>query len=108
MRWQPPTGVLLLDKFLHEADRMAIYGVIDMMNVPDPLALLKQLKRAPRIVIIHRGIDMEGMKSEKMNKWQVISEIKTMYKDIKPPVLCAVAGGITPENMGEAAKNKVD
>ena len=33
-----------IDKFLLEADRMGIYGVIDMMNVPDPLALLKSLK----------------------------------------------------------------
>ncbi|NMC08402.1 MAG: bifunctional 5,6,7,8-tetrahydromethanopterin hydro-lyase/3-hexulose-6-phosphate synthase [Candidatus Lokiarchaeota archaeon] len=95
-----------IDKFLLEADRMGIYGIIDMMNVADPLALLKQLKRAPRVVIIHRGIDMEG--SVKKNKWEVIAEIKAMYRDIKPPVLCAVAGGITPENMGEAAKNKVD
>jgi bifunctional enzyme Fae/Hps len=97
-----------IDKFLLEADRMGIYGVIDMMNVNDPLALLKSLKRAPRMVIIHRGIDMEGMKTEKLNKWQVISEIKAMYKAIKPPVLCAVAGGVTPDNMDEAAKNKVD
>nr|MDO8085285.1 bifunctional 5,6,7,8-tetrahydromethanopterin hydro-lyase/3-hexulose-6-phosphate synthase [Candidatus Sigynarchaeum springense] len=97
-----------LDKFLLEADRMGIYGIVDMMNVADPLAVLKALKRPPKVVIIHRGIDMEGMKSEKLNKWQVISEIKAMYKTIKPPVLCAVAGGITPENMDEATKNKVD
>ncbi|MEX2682911.1 MAG: bifunctional 5,6,7,8-tetrahydromethanopterin hydro-lyase/3-hexulose-6-phosphate synthase [Candidatus Sigynarchaeota archaeon] len=97
-----------LDKFLLEADRMGIYGVVDMMNVADPLAVLKALKRPPKVIIIHRGIDMEGMKTEKMNKWQVIAEIKAMYKGVKPPVLCAVAGGITPENMDEAAKNKVD
>nr|MDO8114929.1 bifunctional 5,6,7,8-tetrahydromethanopterin hydro-lyase/3-hexulose-6-phosphate synthase [Candidatus Sigynarchaeota archaeon] len=97
-----------IDKFLLEADRMGIYGVIDMMNVADPIAVLKQLKQRPRIVIIHRGIDMENSPSGKLSKWEVIKEIKAMYKTMRPPILCAVAGGITPDNMDEAAKNSVD
>jgi bifunctional enzyme Fae/Hps len=95
-----------LDKFLMEADRMGIYGFVDMMNVPDPIAVLKKLKRAPRVVIIHRGIDMEG--SQKMSQWEVMKEIKAMYKEMKPPILCAVAGGITPEKVAEATKNGAD
>ncbi|MHA1792444.1 MAG: bifunctional 5,6,7,8-tetrahydromethanopterin hydro-lyase/3-hexulose-6-phosphate synthase [Promethearchaeota archaeon] len=95
-----------IDKFLMEADRVGIYGVVDMLNVSDPISKLKALKYRPRVVILHRGIDTES--SGAKTRWQLIAEIKELYKDIRPPVLCAVAGGIRPENCVEAIKNGAD
>nr|MDO8117684.1 orotidine 5'-phosphate decarboxylase / HUMPS family protein [Candidatus Sigynarchaeota archaeon] len=89
-----------------EADRMGIYGIIDMMEVVDPIAKLKSLKQVPRVVILHRGIDTEG--SGKKSRWDLIKEIKAMYKDIRPPVLCAVAGGIDADTAPDAVKNGAD
>ncbi len=95
-----------IDKFLLEADRMGIYGIIDMMEVVDPIAKLKALKQTPRVVILHRGIDTEA--SGKKSRWDLIKEIKAMYKDIRPPVLCAVAGGIDADTAPDAVKNGAD
>lgn len=95
-----------IDKFLLEADRVGIYGIVDMLNVDDPLALLKSLKQTPRVVILHRGIDTEG--AGKKTRWDLIKEMKALYKDVKPPVLYAVAGGISPDNTSDAIKNGAD
>ena len=53
-----------LDAFTHEAKRLGIYAVIDMLNVDDPCGKLTQLKEFPDVVILHRGIDQERMASD--------------------------------------------
>jgi bifunctional enzyme Fae/Hps len=98
--------VASIDKFLLKADRVGIYGIVDMLNVPDPLAVLKKLSQTPRVVILHRGIDTEATGGK--TRWDLIKEIKAMYKDVKPEVLCAVAGGIRPHTAVEAIENGAD
>ncbi|MHA1292143.1 MAG: bifunctional 5,6,7,8-tetrahydromethanopterin hydro-lyase/3-hexulose-6-phosphate synthase [Promethearchaeota archaeon] len=92
-----------IDKFLLEAERLGIYGIIDTMELDDPLEKLKKLKQIPRVVIIHRAIDVEsandGSDEAQKKKWQNIPKIKDFYKDQKlasgrDRVLVAVAGGI--------------
>jgi bifunctional enzyme Fae/Hps len=87
-----------IDEFLHEAQRFGIYGIMDMMNVENPLAKLKSLKNFPDVVILHRPIDVE--KSGTQHAWAMIKEIKQAFKDKK--FLVAVAGGVTPYNVQEA------
>jgi bifunctional enzyme Fae/Hps len=87
-----------IDEFLHEAQRFGIYGIMDMMNVENPIAKLKSLKNFPNVVILHRPIDVE--KSGKQHAWATIKEIKQTFKDKK--FLVAVAGGITPYSVQEA------
>ena len=87
-----------IDEFLHEAQRLGIYGVVDTMNIDNPIAKLKSLKNFPDVVILHRPIDVE--KSGKQHAWAMIKEIKQTFKDKK--FLVAVAGGITPQNVQEA------
>lgn len=92
-----------LDKFIYEAKRLGIYSVIDMMEVSDPLQVLKSIKELPEVVILHRGIDEEhGGKT----RWELIKEIKETYKDKK--LLFAVAGGIDPRTAPLALKNGAD
>jgi bifunctional enzyme Fae/Hps len=93
-----------LNDFLYEAKRLGIYGVIDMMNVEDPIEKLKSLKEFPNIVILHRAIDVE--KTGKMIGWEMIKKIKGEFPDKK--FLVAVAGGITPQTAPEALKNGAD
>ncbi|MHA1368292.1 MAG: bifunctional 5,6,7,8-tetrahydromethanopterin hydro-lyase/3-hexulose-6-phosphate synthase [Promethearchaeota archaeon] len=95
-----------IDKFLLEADRVGIYGIVDMLNVSDPISKLKALKHRPRVIILHRGIDTES--SGARTRWEFIKEIKSLYAGVKPPVLCAVAGGIRPENAKEAIEKGAD
>ncbi len=102
-----------IDKFLLEAERMGIDGIIDMMEVVDPVEKLKNLKQIPRVVILHRGIDaeqsttMSGSDAEQKKKWGFVPRIKELYHDKKfasgrDRVLVAVAGGISPETANDA------
>ncbi|HVO36887.1 MAG TPA: bifunctional 5,6,7,8-tetrahydromethanopterin hydro-lyase/3-hexulose-6-phosphate synthase [Candidatus Acidoferrum sp.] len=92
-----------LDSFIHEAKRLGIYAVVDMLNVEDPLKKLKSIKEFPDVVILHRGIDQETGRSLGLD---LIQEIKQAYKDKK--FLIAVAGGIVPETAKEALAKGAD
>ncbi len=92
-----------IDKFIHEAKRLGIYAVMDLMNVEDPVEKLQSLKQLPDIVILHRAIDVE--KTGK-TRWDVIKDMREIFQDKK--FLVAVAGGITPETAPEALTNGAD
>ena len=92
-----------IDAFVHEAKRMGIYGVVDMMNVDDVMKKLKSFKEFPDIVILHRGIDQETGREHGLD---IIPEIRSTFKDKK--FLIAVAGGIVPETAKQALKKGAD
>jgi bifunctional enzyme Fae/Hps len=92
-----------LDAFIHEAKRLAIYAVVDMMNVEDPLKKLKAVKEFPDVVILHRGIDQETGRTIGL---ELIQEIRQAFKD--KHFLIAVAGGIVPETAKEALEKDAD
>jgi len=86
-----------LDAFVHEAKRLAIYAIVDMLNVEDPIKKLRSLKEFPEVVILHRGIDQETGRTLGLD---LIQELRETFKDKK--FLVAVAGGIVPETAKEA------
>ncbi|MGA3191272.1 MAG: bifunctional 5,6,7,8-tetrahydromethanopterin hydro-lyase/3-hexulose-6-phosphate synthase [Candidatus Bathyarchaeia archaeon] len=92
-----------LDSFIHEAKRLAIYAVVDMMNVEDALKKLRSIKEFPDIIILHRGIDQETGRTHGL---EIIPEIRQTFKDKK--FLIAVAGGIVPETGREALQKGAD
>ena len=92
-----------LDAFVHEAKRLGIYGVIDMLNVEDPVAKLISLKEFPDIVILHRGIDQESGRTCGLER---IKTIRQAFSEKK--FLIAVAGGIVPETAKEALEQGAD
>jgi bifunctional enzyme Fae/Hps len=92
-----------LDSFIHEAKRLGIYAVVDMMNVEDALKKLKSIREFPDIIILHRGIDQETGRTHGL---EIIPEIRQTFKDKK--FLIAVAGGIVPETGREALQKGAD
>ena len=92
-----------LDSFIHEAKRLGIYAVVDMLNVEDPIAKLKTVKEFPDIVILHRGIDQETGRTLGLDR---IQEMRQTFKDKK--FLVAVAGGVVPETAKEALQKGAD
>jgi bifunctional enzyme Fae/Hps len=92
-----------LDSFVHEAKRLGVYGVVDMLNVEDPAGKLKQLKEFPDVVILHRGIDQETGRSMGLER---IQELRQTFSDKR--FLIAVAGGIVPETAKEALEKGAD
>jgi bifunctional enzyme Fae/Hps len=75
-----------MEKAIKEAKKTGIYAYIDMLNVPDPVKVLKELSIKPDIVELHRAIDEENL----AHAWGSISEMKKVI----PKLLVAVAGGI--------------
>src|SRR5208283_289828 len=92
-----------LDAFVHEAKRLGIYAVIDMMNVEDVMAKVKSIKEFPDIIILHRGIDQESGRTCGLER---IKMIRKAFPDKK--FLIAVAGGIVPETAKEALEQGAD
>jgi bifunctional enzyme Fae/Hps len=92
-----------VNKFIHEAKRLGIYSIVDMMDVSDPLRTLKGYEQPPDVVIIHRGIDEEKAGAP---KWSSVGEIKKVFKERK--LLVAVAGGIEPGNLKRALDAQAD
>jgi bifunctional enzyme Fae/Hps len=92
-----------LDAFIHEAKRLGIYAVVDMLNVEDPMKKLKSLKEFPDVVILHRGIDEETGKTIGLD---LIQEMRQVFSDKR--FLIAVAGGIIPETAKEALEKGAD
>jgi len=92
-----------LDAFVHEAKRLGIYGVVNMLNVDDPVGKLRQLKEFPDMVILHRGIDQETGRSSGLERIQLLRQTFQGKK-----FLIAVAGGIVPETAKEALEKGAD
>jgi len=77
--------------------------MVDMMNVADPLAVLKRLKKAPAVVILHRGVDETEFSQEKTLPYYQIKQIKGNFK-----TLIAIAGGDTIKEVQRAIFNDAD
>jgi bifunctional enzyme Fae/Hps len=92
-----------LDAFVHEAKRLAIYGVVDMLNVEDPVGKLSRLKEFPDMVILHRGIDQETGRTLGLD---LIQKMRQTFHDKR--FLIGVAGGIVPETAKEALEKGAD
>jgi len=92
-----------LELAINEARKTGIYSIVDMLNVSDPLAILKKLSILPDVVELHRAIDMEG----NAHKWNNIPAIKALAKEGRR-LLVAVAGGIRVDNIDEALTAQAD
>ena len=86
-----------LELSIREARKTGIYSIIDMLNVTDPLAVLKCLQVLPAVVELHRAIDME----KSAHAWSNIGEIQALAKDGRR-LLVAVAGGIRVDTEAAA------
>ena len=94
-----PTSTL--EKAIAEAKKTGIYSVIDMLNVPDPVKVLKSLKVKPEVVELHRAIDAEGT----AHAW---GDIPALKKAAGGKLLVATAGGIRVDVVKDAAKAGAD
>ena len=90
--------VSTIDKVIEEAHKTGIYAVIDTLNLPDPLPMLRKLKTLPEVVELHRAIDVE----ETEYQWGSIPEIKALAETLSTKMLIAVAGGVRVDNISEA------
>ncbi len=94
-----------VEKGIAECRRLGIYSIFDTINLKDPLQTLSDLKILPDIVIIHRGIDTEA---NTQSRWDLIPQIKELFKQKGQKVFIAVAGGIDSRNARQAIELGAD
>lgn len=92
-----------LNSFIEACKERDTDSMIDMMNVPFPLNVLRALKKPPDVVILHRGVDEEDFNKEKMIPLHEIRRVKGFYN-----MLISVAGGDTQKDVQRAVFNDSD
>ncbi|HOX30232.1 MAG TPA: hypothetical protein P5080_03710 [Candidatus Paceibacterota bacterium] len=92
-----------INLFIEECKKRRIDSMVDMMNVPNPLSILKKLDCPPDAVILHRGVDETEFSREKQIPYYQIKQIKGNYD-----ILVAVAGGDTIREIQRAFFNDAD
>ncbi|PIS39090.1 MAG: hypothetical protein COT34_00250 [Candidatus Nealsonbacteria bacterium CG08_land_8_20_14_0_20_43_11] len=92
-----------IDYFIESCKKNGIDSIIDMMNVENPILILRQLKEPPVVVIVHRGVDeTETVKGKPIPYYQ-INQIKGNCN-----TMVAVAGGDTIQEIRSAIFNGAD
>ncbi len=92
--------IATINKVIEEAHKTGIYAVLDTLNQPDPVSVLKQLDDLPDVVELHRAIDIE----ETEHAWGSIEGIKAL----SPKILVAVAGGVRVDTIPAALSAGAD
>jgi len=92
-----------IDRFIEECQRFGIDSMVDMMNVEDPVSVLKELKNPPDIVVLHRGVDETEFSKEKQIPFYQINQVKNNFD-----VFVSVAGGDTIDEVQRAIFNGAD
>jgi bifunctional enzyme Fae/Hps len=90
-----------MEKFIEECKKIGALSLMDTLNLPDPVGVLKKLKVKPDIVELHRAIDVEQSQE---SEWGNIREIKRVCGN----VLVAVAGGIRVNKVEKALNAGAD
>ena len=81
-----PTETINL--FIDRCAQLGMLSMIDLLGVKDALEVLRPLKKAPDIVVIHRGRDEESTRG-KMIRYRQINRIRSKYD-----ALISAAGGV--------------
>ncbi len=92
-----------LNSFITQCEEYEIDAMIDMMHVEFPLSVLRALKKIPRVVIIHRGVDEEQFNREKQIPLHEIRRIKANYH-----MMISIAGGDTLREVQRSIFNDAD
>jgi len=90
------------EEFIEACHDAGILALLDTINLPNPVEVLKGLKVEPDVVELHRAIDLELTSAS--HQWGAISEIKDAIGG--GPV--AVAGGIRLPKVREALSSGAD
>lgn len=91
-----------IDAFIENCEKYGLDAMIDMMNVTKPYQILRKLKKLPKVVILHRGVDEEKF-SDKPLPIHMINKIKGAFD-----VMISIAGGDTPREIQSAVFNGAD
>lgn len=89
-----------INAFIAECEKNGIDSMVDMMNVEQPYRILAKLKKLPKVVVLHRGVDEETYNKDKPLPYIQINKIRSTFN-----VMIAMAGGDTIREVQRAIFN---
>jgi len=92
-----------INVLIDACQKYQIDSMVDMMNVEQPIKILRKLKKLPTVVILHRGVDEETFNKSKPIPYLQINKIRATSD-----VMISVAGGDTIREVQRAIFNDAD
>jgi len=93
-----------INELIRQCEDSGIDSMVDMMNVEFPFEVLRKLKKLPKVVVLHRGVDEGQGKNAKILPHQEINRIKGAYGHL----LISIAGGETERDVVRTYFNGAD
>ena len=92
-----------INAFIDACKKRGVDSMVDMMNVEQPVKILRKLKKLPDVVILHRGVDEETYNKNKPIPYLQINKLRGTF-DVK----ISIAGGDTVREVQRSIFNGAD
>lgn len=92
-----------INSFIEACEKMHLDSMLDMMNIEQPVKILRRLKKLPQVVLLHRGVDEEAYNKDKPIPYIQINKVRSSYN-----LLISIAGGDTIREVQRAIFNSAD
>ncbi|PIU37038.1 hypothetical protein COS77_01760 [Candidatus Roizmanbacteria bacterium CG06_land_8_20_14_3_00_34_14] len=89
-----------INSFVENCQKEKIDSMLDMMNIEYPVKVLRQLKKQPDVIILHRGVDEEKFNKNKPIPYIQINKVLSSYN-----VMLSIAGGDSLREVQRAVFN---
>ncbi len=89
-----------INSFIENCKKEGLDSMVDMMNIPYPVQILRKLKTVPDVVLLHRGVDEETFNKDKPIPYIQINKVLSSYN-----VLISIGGGDTIREVQRAIFN---
>lgn len=89
-----------INVFIESCKNLGMDSMVDMMNIAHPIKVLRQYKKMPTVIILHRGVDEEAYNRDIPIPYLQINKIRASYD-----VLISIAGGDTIREVQRAVFN---
>lgn len=88
-----------LNLFIHRCAELEMISMMDTLGLKDPLKVIRQLRRPPDVMVLHRGRDEERTRG-KMIEYRHVNRVRSKYN-----VLVSAAGGVDLKEARSAIFN---
>lgn len=92
-----------IDYFIENCREHGLDSMIDFIGVPEPVKILRKLRKMPTVVVLHRGVDEETFDRHSPIPYIQINKIRSSFD-----VRISIAGGDTIREVQRAAFNGAD
>jgi bifunctional enzyme Fae/Hps len=89
-----------INAFIESCKKYQLDSMLDLMNVEQPIKIIRKLKKLPDVVLLHRGVDEETFNKDKPIPYLQINKIRATSN-----VLISIAGGDTIREVQRAIFN---